>query len=104
METAEENLTQAVVEHDRVLQQHHHQLAHLGTAMDEVLQALRRLETTGLTAPADANPVPQASAQASVAYPTPSLNLSLPEQYDGHPDKCRSFLLQCNLYFAHRSG
>ena len=33
-----------------------------------------------------------------------SLTLSLPERYDGHPDKCRSFLLQCNLYFAHRSG
>ncbi|XP_034143061.1 uncharacterized protein LOC117592903 [Esox lucius] len=26
---------------------------------------------------------------------------ALPERYDGHPERCRSFLLQCDLYFTH---
>ena len=57
----------------------------------------------GRPAPADTNPISHTSRDSG-AYPAPSLNLSLPERYDGHPDKCRSFLLQCDLYFAHRSG
>ncbi|XP_031679718.1 uncharacterized protein LOC116374078 [Oncorhynchus kisutch] len=30
--------------------------------------------------------------------------LSLPEKYEGTPFKCRGFLLQCSLYFAHQMG
>ena len=32
------------------------------------------------------------------------LQLSLPERCDGHPEKCRGFLLQRKLYFAYQTG
>jgi hypothetical protein len=40
----------------------------------------------------------QQSAQISDA------RLSLPDKYDGTSSKCRGFLLQCSLYFAHQMG
>uniref|UniRef100_A0A3P8Y167 DUF4939 domain-containing protein n=1 Tax=Esox lucius TaxID=8010 RepID=A0A3P8Y167_ESOLU len=31
-----------------------------------------------------------------------SLTVTLPETYDGNPEGCRGFLLQCELYFGNQ--
>ncbi len=79
-----------------VLAAHQLQLQCLTTLTEELVKALQSMQ--GTTPPV--NPPAPAPLLASSPPSTQAVNprLSLPERFDGTPDKCKGFLLQCSLF------
>ncbi len=79
-----------------VLASHQLQLQHLTTLTERLVKALQSMQ--GTTPPV--NPPAPAPLPASFTSSAQAVNprLSLPERFDGTPDKCKGFLLQCSLF------
>ncbi len=79
-----------------VLASHQLQLQRLTTLTEELVKALQSMHgTTPPVNPPAPAPLPASSPSSTQAV---NLRLSLPERFDGTPDKCKGFLLQCSLF------
>ncbi len=79
-----------------VLASHQLQLQCLTTLTEELVKALQ--STHGTTPPVNPPapaPLPERSTSSAQAV---NPRLSLPERFDGTPDKCKGFLQQCSLF------
>ncbi len=84
-------LTSEVSAQAVMLTSHQLQLQRLTSVTEELVRMLQALQ---LTAPSVATPAPEPQAISSNINP----RLSFPEKFDGSPDKCKGFLLQCSLF------
>ncbi len=79
-----------------VLASHQLQLQRLTTLTEELVKALQAMHgTTPPVNPPAPAPLPARSTSSAQAV---NPRLSLPERFDGTPDKCKGFLLQCSLF------
>uniref|UniRef100_A0A8C9V3N1 DUF4939 domain-containing protein n=1 Tax=Scleropages formosus TaxID=113540 RepID=A0A8C9V3N1_SCLFO len=53
--------------------------------------------------PASASAVPPMSSAVAPFLPAKDPQLAMPKRYHGVPEKCRGFILQCELVFASQS-
>ncbi len=91
-------LTSEVSAQASMLAAHHQQLQKLTSLTEELVRTLQTLHVAN----------PPTNAMPSVPSPlpiTPTLpptsqgpRLSLPDKYDGSPERCKGFLMQCYLY------
>ncbi len=84
-------LTSEVSAQAVMLSSHQLQLQRLTSVTEELVRTLQVLQ---LTAPPAATPAPEPQAISSNMNP----RLSFPEKFNGSPDKCKGFLLQCSLF------
>ena len=95
MDPAEaEALRAAFSAQEGVLGEHDTQLRHVKYLLEELLTRIPP-PADPETVPVDTSPPPAAAAHARIASP---------DKYDGSPDQCEGFLLQCSLAFAHQSS
>ncbi len=88
-------LTTEVSAQASMLAAHHHQLQRLTSLTEELSKTLQAL--CNIAAPPSPTPPPAALSQsASLSMTSP--RLSFPEKYDGTPNKCKGFLLQCTIF------
>ena len=73
------------------------QVNHLALQMQQVLSPLK----DGSSAPTPAMPGPPSVASDHTTPPGSTLRLAPPERFSGDSGNCRSFLVQCELHFAH---
>ncbi|KAL6481423.1 hypothetical protein MHYP_G00095030 [Metynnis hypsauchen] len=85
----------------RLLGSHEQHLQQLNRTMEELIQSLRSLQPpTPPAARTDPTPAPLTATgppPSSLPFAVP---LSIPDKYDGTPDLCQGFLMQCSLYFS----
>ena len=80
---------------DSIAQQQAEQQAQLAQLVASVRGLIGQLQSMNITEPATS-----ASVSTVMAAPsTPVFPVSKPDKFDGEPDKCRGFLLQCSVYF-----
>ncbi len=84
-------LTSEVSAQAVMLSSHQLQLQRLTSVTEELVRTLQVLQ---LTAPPAATPAPEPQAISSNMNP----RQSFPEKFNGSPDKCKGFLLQCSLF------
>ncbi len=84
-------LTSEISAQAAMLSSHQFQLQRLTSVTEELLRTLQALQ---LTVPSVVTPAPEPQATSSNMNP----RLSFPEKFDGSPDKCKGFLLQCSLF------
>ncbi|XP_067255440.1 uncharacterized protein [Chanodichthys erythropterus] len=78
------------------LAMHHHQLSRLTSLTEELVKTLQGLRLNPPESPGTPAAAATATPQSPPAAPNP--RLALPEKFDGTPNKCKGFLLQCSLY------
>ncbi len=79
-----------------MLTSHQQQLQRLTSITEELVRALQSLQ---LTPPPPHPPAPEPQPTSlNMNLPTANPRLSFPEKFDGSPDKCKGFLLQCSLF------
>ncbi len=84
-----------------MLTSHQQQLQCLTSITEELVKTLQALQ---LTTPPPHPPAPESQPMsANISLPTANPRLSFPEKFDGSPDKCKGFLLQCSFYNSHVS-
>ncbi len=88
-------LTTEVSAQASMLAAHHHQLQRLTSLTEELSKTLQAL--CNIAAPPSPTPPPAALSQSASRSIT-SPRLSFPEKYDGTPNKCKGFLLQCTIF------
>ncbi len=88
-------LTTEVSAQASMLAAHHHQLQRLTSLTEELSKTLQAL--CNIAAPPSPTPPPAALSQTASRSIT-SPRLSFPEKYDGTPNKCKGFLLQCTIF------
>ncbi len=88
-------LTTEVSAQASMLAAHHHQLQRLTSLTEELSKTLQAL--CNIAAPPSQTPPPAALSQSTSPSMT-SPRLSFPEKYDGTPNKCKGFLLQCTIF------
>ncbi len=88
-------LTTEVSAQASMLAAHHHQLQRLTSLTEELSKTLQAL--CNIAAPPSPTPPPAALSQSTSRSIT-SPRLSFPEKYDGTPNKCKGFLLQCTIF------
>lgn len=90
------HLTSEVSAQATVLASNQQQYQRLTSVTEELVKTLQALQLTlpPPTTPPPNPPVPEPQ------HVNPNVNprLSLPEKFDGSPDKCKGFLLQCSVY------
>ncbi len=88
-------LTSEVSAQASMLAAHHQQLQRLTSLTEELVRTLQTLHVANL--PTNATPsVPSPPPITPTMPPTSqSPRLSLPDKYDGSPEKCKGFLMQC---------
>ncbi|KAL6485196.1 hypothetical protein MHYP_G00072410 [Metynnis hypsauchen] len=94
-------LQEAVMAQGRLLGSHEQHLQQLNRTMEELIHSLRSLQPpTPPAARTDPTPAPLTATgppPSSLPFAVP---LSIPDKYDGTPDLCQGFLMQCSLYFS----
>ncbi len=88
-------LTTEVSAQASMLAAHHQQLQRLTSLTEELSKTLQAL--CNIAAPPTPTPPPAALSQSASQSMT-SPRLSFPEKYDGTPNKCKGFLLQCTIF------
>ncbi len=88
-------LTTEVSAQASMLAAHHQQLQRLTSLTEELSKTLQALCV--IASPPTPTPPPAAQSQ-SASQPMTSPRLSFPEKYDGTPNKCKGFLLQCTIF------
>ncbi len=73
----------------------HHQLQRLTSLTEELSKTLQALCV--IASPPTPTPPPAAQSQ-SASQPMTRPRLTFPEKYDGTPNKCKGFLLQCTIF------
>ncbi len=91
-------LTSEVSAQASMLAAHHQQLQKLTSLTEELVRTLQTLHVTN--PPTNATPpVPSPPPITPTMPPTSQRpRLSLPDKYDGSPERCKGFLMQCYLY------
>ncbi len=88
-------LTTEVSAQASMLAAHHQQLQRLTSFTEELSKTLQVL--CNIAAPPTPTP-PQVALSQSASQSMTSPRLSFPEKYDGPPNKCKGFLLQCTIF------
>ncbi|KAL1256449.1 hypothetical protein QQF64_011994 [Cirrhinus molitorella] len=98
-----QQLTTELTAQATVLAVHQRQLDRLTSLTEDLVKALQALQLPSQTTPSHPLPAAPAAAAAIMTPPavmpaTTSPRLAFPEKFDGSPDKCKGFLLQCSLF------
>ncbi len=91
-------LTSEVSAQASMLAAHHQQLQKLTSLTEELVRTLQTLHVANL--PTNATPSVPSPLPITPTMPPTSQGprLSLPDKYDGSPERCKGFLMQCYLY------
>uniref|UniRef100_A0A3B3DPC6 Gypsy retrotransposon integrase-like protein 1 n=1 Tax=Oryzias melastigma TaxID=30732 RepID=A0A3B3DPC6_ORYME len=81
-----------------LLLEHNRQLNQLSAVTEAIMERLSANPSTTSPAPVTAPPLPSGGDPSGTTTPTSSLHLSLPDKFNGKPESCNGFLMQCQLY------
>ncbi len=83
-----------------VLVAHQQQLGCLSSITEELVTTLQALQLSPSESAPLQPPVDPASQAPPPSHSTASPRVAYPEKFDGTPDKCKGFLLQCSLFVS----